>query len=321
MSRRQRRTRVFSVSIAAVTALVGAGARAAEGLDLAFSDACTDLDRAQVRRIANIELRVRLAGQTTPLPSVTIDCAGVSATVRAENPGAPARERVVPFGGTALVARSRLLALAITEFVLTPDLAPEPPPAPDPVPAAPAIAPTVQVAAAAKVARAPLDLVALGYGRIWSAGWASAGAGLAYSGWFARYGLVRVDALFDHGVAQAAEGTAVANNVSVGASALLAVRSGGWQLGAGGGARVGATHLSGRPAEPTKTQGRAFLAGSGGPMGVLLVAPPRLGPVAFQVSLEGGRVTIPVDGRAGDMRSFAIKGFWFGATIGAGLGL
>ncbi len=57
-------------------------------------------------------------------------------------------------------------------------------------------------------------------------------------------------------------------------------------------------------------------------MGVLVVAPPRLGPIAFQVSIEAGRVTIPVDGRAGnDLRSFAIEGFWFGATIGAGLAL
>ncbi len=193
MSRRRRRARVFSVIIAALAALVGARARAAESLDLAFSATCTDLDRVQVRKIANIELRVRLAGQnSTPLPSVTIDCTDVSAIVHAATSGGPPRERVVPFSGTATVARSRLLALAITEFVLTPDLAPEPPLLPEPVPAAPIAPPTVQVAAVAPgpAARAPLALMALGYARIWSAGWASAGAGLAYSGWFARYGLV-----------------------------------------------------------------------------------------------------------------------------------
>ncbi len=308
--------------IAATTvAAQGAGP---QNLHLAFDGQCTGVDVEEVRRIAGIELRARLAQAEpgSPRSYVAVDCRGDEATVRLDPvPGRAPRARPVALAGTAANARARLLALAVAELVTAPELPPDPPAAPPPPQPARTAALATVAAAAPPPASTGVRVLGVGCGRIWPAGWTSLGAGVAASGWVARHALVRADALYEHGTAQVVQGTAVVDSVSAGVAALLAVRPAGWQLGAGLGARLGGTRLGGRPDESTLARGKAFLAASGGPMGVLLVAPPPLGRLTFELSFEWGRVTMPVDGRAGDVHSFAVEGSWLGATFGAGVGL
>jgi hypothetical protein len=313
----------LALALAAPGAVAAApsAARPAPWVDVTV-EACAGVDAAQVRRIAGVELRARIdrGPAEATLPSVQVTCDGDQAAVRiADADGRPARQRTVALAGIAEVARARLLALAIAELILAPASPPPPPP-----PAAarpPAPAPVIAAAAPPPRREAAAALLALGHARAWGSGWASAGAGVAASVWVGPRLLLRGDALFERGAARVPEGRVTADGVSLSAAALLAARRGGWQLGAGAGLRGGLTRLAGEPADPAAVRGGSFRGPSGGPMGVLTIAPPPLSRIALQLALEAGRVTLPLTGRSGDVQRFAVEGFWFGAALGVGLAL
>lgn len=315
-------------------------------------DDCVAVEQAQVRHLLSLELGAPLEeGATAPgatRAAVTCRPPAPPEPAAAEPPPAPpdpaaARADVVELRVDDAVTgkslwrsielqkadpgvRARLLSLALSELIfaswaellVTPE--PAVPPAQPGASAAARQATSVQIER--KLSR-PLPLLGVQLSVLGAAfvlgnepaGLFGGGARLTgdhryHLGW-------DFDVLFHYGTTATALGTVTRDLLSARAALLFHHRVPYLTLRGGLGGRLGATRLSGEPANPTTTLGSVAWGAWGGPLltlGLSAVA----ARLRLDLSVEAGYVVSPVAARVGGLRAAAVEGTWFGVQLGIG---
>lgn len=277
---------------------------------IALEVACAGVDAAEVRAVLALELRRPVREGDAPARA-RVECRGEVALLAVED-GGPPRSRALDLGGTAAVARPRLLALSLAELASAPPPVPARAAPPDPVLVAPA--------PLAVPGPPPLRLLAVGQARAFTAGPATLGLGLRAAGLLsARLGW-QAEAAVERGSPAAAPGSVQLDGAGGAAALLGRAAVGRWTLAAGPGVRGGVLRLRGRPADPGAFAGQSVSAFTGGPALFAALAPPLAGRLAIELAAEAGYLMRPVAGYAGPERVVAVAGGWFGGTLGVGLG-
>jgi hypothetical protein len=299
-------------------------------------DPCVPADAAQFHRVLAIELGTSIDYQAhaptgTSLTWVHLSCTAQGIELRLDD-GLTRKSmtRVLDISRIEPASRTRLLALAVAEFVVASwvELRVVDKPAVEPVGPPPSaraktsVERTVErklVAAEERAApHSAWDIAGLfrleGYATLSSmAPVLAVRFGQRPTGAFAfalgaDFGLTRVDV---------STGQVEIATMSAMAAALFVSRAGSVDLYAGGGGRFGAMHMNGVPSD-TAVKGESFYAPYGGPL--------ILGRAAFHVTrtfrlvaeAEAGLVTLPIVGFAGTRKVIELDGAW--ASLGLGVG-
>lgn len=294
---------------------------------------CVPVNRPQLERLLAVELststgRATAAGAPT---EVRIDCVadGIELQLR-DGVTRKTMARVLPASSFADTSSTRLLALAVAEFIVASwvELQLRPKPAVEPV--GPKQTPEV-LKAASRVARAAQGDVKADRPRRSSI--SAAVTGLA---WSSHRGLLlgaqlRVIQDIAPAIAVTLAGDFGTANVSVPlGSVALSTTSGALAVGlyteseplalyVGPGMRVGGAYMRGEPNDPARTLGKSFLAPYAGPLlwGRLEYRPTQL--LRLALDLEFGAVTLAARAFARESRVLALEGVW--GTIGLAIGL
>lgn len=124
----------------------------------------------------------------------------------------------------------------------------------------------------------------------------------------ADFGLTRVDV--DLGQVELATTSALA-------AVLFVTRVGRVDLYAGGGGRFGFVHMNGVPGD-SRLDGKSFFAPYGGPLMLARLAYRMTGTFMLLAEVEAGLVTLPVVGLSGRSTVIELNGAWVSAGLGAG---
>jgi hypothetical protein len=326
-----------SIGASVALALLGAASRASAQSGPPVQvviDACVPVDRADVLRLARIELGLGTGGAFVG-PGTTVvmvGCAGNALSILVDDPVTGKQtERAVRLSGADTRARARLLALAIAELVTTSwsEVAVNPRPALAPVrppPAAPVRAAVVRAVRRRVPALQRESPWALALGLFASERTLSTSAGMVAlwgGGARASFALSRsVGAEANVAI----EGTVVdvpQGGVSVAlatAGLLLLWRHHGpaWTFRAGSGVRGGVMVLEGLSLDTTRSPGASFAA----PWGALVLAAGAsvrvTGRWSIDLACEAGTAVLPVRALAGDQALLSLGGPWVGVSIGVG---
>lgn len=300
-------------------------------------DACVEVDAADVRKIVEIELHTTIAEVSKPGPAsggspdgltrVTARCREKLIELVVEDSiTGKSLMRTVDVAAQAPKARTRLLALAITELVsaswteLETNPTPAVPPAgPPPPPAAKAAARDV-VKARLPSPPPPLRIVALIDRR----------AFLAKTAWVTGLGVrvARDSALFgwsaemvaSQGTAKASLGEVAMDVVGVALAATVGARVGVFSGRAAAGLRGGAARLSGVP-RGDDIEGRSVRGAWGGPFLGASASMVPFKPLVIEVSIESGYVVAPVHARVDGERQVSVAGVWIAGALAIGVTL
>lgn len=297
-------------------------------------DACVPVARAEVLRLARIELGLGTA-ETFVGPGTTVvmvGCRNEAVTILVDDPVTGKQtERTVRLAEADPRARTRLLALAIAELVTTswsevavtphPALVPASPPPPAPVRAAVVSAVRRRVPA---LRRAPASTVA--FGLFASQRTLSTSAGMAALwGGGVRADLGLSPHLTLHGSVAVERGTV---SVPQGQVSLLAPtlallllwrqRGPGWTLRAGGGARVGAMLLEGLPWDALGSMGSGFAAPWVAPVFAASASVRVSGAWSIDLGCEVGYAATAVNAYAGEQSALTLGGPFVGVSLGLG---
>jgi hypothetical protein len=340
-----RRRSAIGVAVLVVATVAGAprrargqGAHPAVTLEL---DRCEDAPADEVRRLVTVELGAALvqgrgqadAGDARDTTRVTIGCSPaepevVSVAVRDPTTG-KALQRSITLAGVPRADRARLVAIAAAELVAASWSELAHPSESLPRAVAATASPGARDLALASALRRerpapqrPWHISVLGTARRVSdlrRVLLGGGIGAQRTG---AHGLgVGLDVLVEGGEQQATLGDVDTLLVSAGPMAFARADFGPLAWESGLGARLGMARLAGQgssdPAMPVR--GQTVREPWGGPMLVLrgLVALPR----RFVLSLAGeaGYVVAGVVGRVDGAPDLAVRGLWWGATLGVGL--
>jgi hypothetical protein len=302
-------------------------------------DGCPAVPREELARLLALELAAPVlapdqAGERAV--HVQVACAGTTVRLAVDDPGEGIqlrREAVFPPAQGDVVVR--LVALAITELVLTSRVALSLEKGPDapaervaPPPAAPAREgarpPGRAYLLAFGQAVGPFSGVGVGWGGGLRLGWAFG------RGWRERSGTdpglgPRLGPVLDVELAAAESsadrtlGTVQVSLWSTTLRALVRLRAGRAWLDLGGGARLGLAQLRGVPADATVARGSGLAGTWAGPLAYAGVGS-RFGHVVVALGLEAGHVLRPVSGTVDQGPPIAVDGNWACATVAAGWG-
>jgi len=305
---------------------------AAQAVDAAVSisvDRCVPVDHEALHRLLAIELGTSTAHEPGPkVPTrVWVGCSPLGIELRLED-GVTSKmmARTLPASSFRDTSSTRLLALAVAEFVVASwiELGVQPEPSVPPVPIAPAPSPEVRQAVEQAIdERAePSDglsvtgALALAVwtenGSMWLGGGArvtrEASPTLAWSASFDFTGTIRD---LEFGRVHGFSGSAAF-------SALFYMRFAPLTLFTGPGARVGVVRLAGEP-DDDAVNGREFAAPFGGPLWLARVDLALSRSVRLGLELEAGFATLPAKGT--DDRGenvFGLEGPWLSPALSLG---
>ncbi len=291
-------------------------------------DACAGVDEAQVAGQVKIELGADLAPASPEVTRVQVRCDGDALVLIVNDPiTGKSLERRVDLGAAAPKARTRLLAIAISELVSaswteletnpTPVVAPAgPPPAPS---AKAAVRDTVTARTFAPHMFATLGLDfrafpgATGTGMLVGLGarFATAGAGLGFS----------VDLVTSQGKGvTGALGQVSVDLVGVGAVVTYGARVGGATLAGELGLRGGSARLGGVPVDDS-IEGRSVRGAFGGPIVGGSAVVRVFGPLILTLRVEGGVALASVRALADGQAATVVGGPFVGGALGLGVAL
>jgi hypothetical protein len=294
-------------------------------------DECVPIDRAQLDRLLSIELGTSAdtASSGTGPTHVHVSCvpAGIELNLR----DALTRKgmvRVLSRESFKDASSTRLLALAIAEFVVASWVELRLPQRVEPEPVGPAPSENARAAAETKAAERvqplqPADETHTELGlSVQAQTWSEQdelvfGAGLRFV--HAPVPSIAFSIAGDFGMAEAdsALGEVAVRTVAVSLAGLGRLELWPFVLLTGPGARLGLAQLSATPDDPSQTDASAFYAPYGGVFwlgrGELFVS----GSFAFTFDLELGAATLPVRALVGDSAAVALDGVWL--TVGLGV--
>lgn len=325
-------------SIGAVAALALLGATGAASAQApppvqVVIDACVPVARAEVLRLARIELGLGTGGAFVG-PGTTVvmvGCQGDALDILVDDPVTGKQtERTVRLAEADPRARARLLALAIAESVTTswsevainprPALAPASPPPPRRVRVAvraavrrrvPALRPSTSWAVALGLFASARDLSSsAARASLWGAGLrASFGLSPAFG--------AEASVAVEGGVVEVPRGAISVALATAGLLLLWRHRGSTWTLRAGGGLRAGVMSLAGLDRDD-ESGGSSFAAPWAGPALAAGASVRVAGAWAIDLGCELGGTVLPVTALAGDQALLTLEGTWFGVSLGFG---
>jgi hypothetical protein len=301
--------------VAAIVAAVAASAPAhAREPPVWLEIDCADVNAAEVRRIAAIELHAELAASPEGVTRVRMACADGKLELHVDDPvTGKTVERAIALDQVAPAARDRLIALAIAELVGASwgELALHPQPVVEPMGAR---APPAVRAAVLETVRHPLRIEAVGQVRA-----LPNGPDLMLGGGV-RIGERRgnwawsIDVIADHGETATPLGDVTVDAISAGASLLWTRHA--FALGAG--LRGGPGWLAGTPSMRSVAGGT--VAGAwGGPFASAGAQLEIRRVLAVELTGEGGWSLMSITGRVAGASDVALDGPWLGVQLGVGL--
>jgi hypothetical protein len=298
---------------------------------------CPDVDAAELRRIATIELgaeEVDNRGEDSGTTHVEVVCTDHVAEIRVLDPlTRKSLARTISLEGVAAPARSRLLALAVAELVDASWVELETNPEPVASPQVPAVQPAARVEAREAVRKrlsTPPPPVSQRMPPMWrvsalaSLRWMSdnpsilPGAGVDVGVDVYRSLSLDLDLLVEHARTGYALGDVTTDLASVGAALGLRYELARFTLHTGAGLRVGVAHLQGQPSSGAVASGHDVTGPWAGPLlncGARYTWPPGL---TVELSAEGGYVVLPVRGSVTGASDIAADGALVGARLSAG---
>lgn len=296
---------------------------------------CVPVDHGALHRLLAIELGTSTAREPGPkVPTrVWVSCSPAGIGLRLED-GMTSKvmERTLPASSFRDASSTRLLALAIAEFVVASWIElRQPPPTVKPVPVAPSPSPQMReqvghVVAEHEATSEPDEIaisgaLALALWTRTDSLWLGGGARVTRPAsrllaWSIAFDLSGTSADVDYGEVHGFSG-------SLAFAALFYLKLHSLMLLSGPGARVGVTRLAGQPSSHSDTKGKEFAAPYGGPLwqaraDLLLGRNVRLG-----VEVEAGYVTLPAKATINlptDAKEvFGLEGPWIspGLSLGA----
>jgi hypothetical protein len=329
--------------LAAATVVATAGlARAgpADGGDLSPPLLALNLDRcpavpaADVHAMVQVELRRPVLRFTDVSPfdhaataAVRVTCEGLRADIAIDDPlTGKTVGRAVDLGAAAPVARPHLLALSIVELLAASwiELVSNPQPASGPVGTASppdARAAAVELVSNRPGARRRARLLAGVVAQVSAAAPTALGAGLAAAGDVGVHFGWMADVTFQHGERTFALGRVTADNANALAALVARVSREHVALRAGVGVRGGGAWLSGTPADPANTVGGAVNGAWWGPAALVDGAYALRGRLVVALTVEAGRVVLPVVATIQGGETMAIDGLWLRGALGVGFTL
>lgn len=289
-------------------------------------DPCVPVDAAQFERLLAIELGTSQAkaARARGVTHVTVSCSELGIELRLEDSVTrKSMARVLPADSFRDASSTRLLALAVAEFVVASwiELTVQPEPAVQP--AGPPPAPEVERAARRmtserqNAATPPSANISAAFSvQLWSEhDGVLVGAGLrilqrpldnlawTISGDF---GLTRVDTRL---------GEVTVGTASAMAGMALAVPLDAFHLYAGPGGRVGFARMEGEPSDPTQDRGERFFAPWGGPVWFARAEASVTPAFLIAMDLEAGLVTLPAKALGDEEVLVALDGVWVSGAL------
>jgi hypothetical protein len=297
-------------------------------------DRCPAVSAPDVQGMIGVELRRPVVlfadgdrGRAAATVTVRVTCDALRADIAIDDPLTGKKVgRVVDLGAAAPVARPHLLALSIVELVAASwvELVSNPHPA---SPAVGAVAAPAARADAVEVmndrpgARRGPRLRAEAVAQVSGAGPTALGGGLAvggdvgaHLGWMAGVG-------FQHGEQAFALGRVSVDNANALVALVARVSRGQAALRAGLGARGGGAWLTGTPADPGNTVGGAVNGAWWGPAALVDGSYALRGRLIVALTVEAGRVLLPVVATIQSGETVAIDGLWLRGALGVGFTL
>ena len=256
--------------------------------------------------------------------AVRVTCQGLRAEIEIDDPlTGKTIGRVVDLAAAAPVARQHLLALSIVELLAASwiELQSNPHPASPPVGAV--TTPEAREAALEVVRdrpgarRAARVLAELGV-QTFASGPRSLGGAVIVAGTATRHLGWMADISFQRGERDFALGRVTLDIGSALGALLVGASWGRAALRGGLGARAGEAWLSGAPAESTSAVGGVVRGRWWGPVALLDGSLTLRGRIVFEITLEAGRVLLPVVATVQGADPVAVDGNWIRGGVGAG---
>jgi hypothetical protein len=292
---------------------------------------CAQAPATDVRSMVATELHrpvwlaaERSAPASGTVATVKVICEGLRASIEIDDPVTGKKlGRVVDLGAAAPVARPHLLALSIVELLAASWVELESNPHPVNPPVGPAPSPEARAAALDVVtsrpgARRGPRLVAGVVAQASTGGPPSAGGGVVVAGDVGSHLGWMADAAFQHGSRSFALGRVTTDNVSVLGALFARVSRGPASVRAGLGARGGGAWLSGSPADAATAVGGAVSGPWWGPVAIVDGSITLRGRIVLELTIEGGRVLLPVIATVQGVNAVAMDGTWIRGGFGVG---
>jgi hypothetical protein len=300
-------------------------------------DPCVPVDRAALQRLLAVELGTSTIQQDAALAAkaptrVLIGCGQDEILLRLED-GVTSKvmTRALPAQSFSHPSSTRLLALAVAEFVVASwvELQVQPEPSVRPLPVGPAPTPGALREIAASVQRLPSreprehSTLSLGasfqlyaeQGSPWL------GGGVRVLGTFRRSFAWSVSGDLGGSGSEVSIGRVRTFAGSIAPSLLWHARLGQVALFTGPGARIGLLHLSGSSNADTRVRGEDFYAPFGGPTWLVRLELSPVGMLRLGVDAELGYVTLPARATFGGRRVYVVDGLWGTTMLWVGIGL
>jgi hypothetical protein len=289
-------------------------------------DPCVEVRQAEVGRVVEIELRIKLSPPSAEATRAEVTCEGDAVEIRVDDPITRKRlTRRVPVVSLGASTKSRLLALAVVELVSASwtELESDVPPAVEPE--GPKPNPIVRddarkVVKARSAPAAPRWRTSL----IGGPGYDVSSLGLSWGGGArVRYRLTSSIGLTSDVFAEGGARDDPRGRISWQKASAAAFVTWFHDVGTrhrveiGAGARGGYLKLAGSPGD-SSIEGSAFSAMWGGPELLATFSSRVAGALFVEVTGAAGYATLPVRGLADGARVAGIDGVWLRPTIGVG---
>lgn len=295
-------------------------------------DPCVPVDHAKLERLLAIELGTSTSqGAMHPAPTrVSVACSVQGIELRIEDAlTRKSMSRTLPASSFAGAESTRLLALAIAEFVVASwiELNVQSTPAVEPVGPAPnASERRMAERVVAKRAPPPIAPRNNSVSAALDAGVWSSNDGLMLGGglrlWQLAFAPIAWAAAADVGVTSVnvSSGTIDVTSMSLALALAMHLRFGSGALFTGPGGRIGLAIVSGDPKDRTQAEGKSFSAWIGGPIWLSRLELWAGERVRLGLELEIGLATLPVRATVEKEEVFAMEGVWISSALTLGVG-
>jgi len=322
--------------VAAALPPIRARASSSEATVSVSVDPCVPIDRAALQRILAVELGTSTIQQDAALAAqaptrVHIGCGEHEILLRLED-GVTSKvmTRALPARSFVDPSSTRLLALAVAEFVVASwiELQVQPEPTVRPVPVAPAPTASSLREVSAKVNTLPSgkepERTTLSLGASFqlyaSQGSPWLGCGARVLGTAGRAFAWSVSGDFGASGSDVTIGSVRALSGSIALAGLVHARLGEVALFTGPAARVGLARIEGSSDDATRARGKNFYAPFGGPAWLVRLELSPLRMLRLGVDAELGYVTLPARATFAGRDVYALDGLWGTTTLWAGVG-
>lgn len=301
--------RLRPLTCALALGLLSARSLLAAGVELEVAEQCKRVDRAQLRRLLEIEQQ-RDASAGVQQARVSVSCEGDLVRLRVEqrHDGSSPRARRFAAADVAGEVGARVLSLAAIEL-LNDRAQPEPEPLSEP-----------EIPLAPSVVRAPAPSVRLmALGTLQSFGGQSplTGAGLAVD--YLRLAKLGLRLQFDVAISERSYdlGSAHLQLTTLSAQAGYLALEEAWLARAFVGYRFGSGRISGKSASGVGAPVGTVTGASGGPL-VSAGLGLRSGSWVAELGAEAGLVSFPLEGRVAGHAPIALDDYWLGLNLNVG---